>query len=569
MRDMPPAEGAPAGWRGTDPRQRRVLGSTLSANALVFFEQTAVILALPAIRRDFGARASDLHWVVTAYLLAMAVFMLVAGRFADHVGRRKTFLAGLVIFAAGSMLCAVAPGLSWLIAFRFLQGIGGAIVQPLALEVTTRAVRADQRGWAIGALATGGTSFLVFGPLIAGVLLTANWRWIFIVALPVVALSFMLGYHAIAPSRAETRRPISLQSIALLLIGLGALVFGLVSGEQLGIHAVVAILAGLCVLGLFVRSQLRAPDPLIELHLLRHPMLATCLAAIFAIQFAVLGVMFYLALYLQHRLGLTGVAAGAVIAVAGIGTPLLSMSAGRVADRRGPRWLVLPGLMLATVALLALGVLVPIGGALILLPGLTLFAVARPAVFTPAGIGPFLVFSGQQRAFASSLVTESRQLGAVMGVAFTTAVGIAVHGGSLTEHDPALGRGFRAAALVAAIVCALAAVVTWRWMPMQKQQAGSLGGQPPRRADRRRVVCHGSDGYLQLVTAQAPSYNLPSARSPCIPTRGLKTSCGARTSSGEFAATGQTGCALTRLCRCPDADRATSTPMASSSRRRA
>lgn len=473
---MPSGEGARIGWRGMDPRQRRVLGSTLSANALVFFEQTAVILALPAIRREFGASASGLQWVVTAYLLALAVFMLVAGRVADHVGRRRTFLAGLVIFAAGSMLCAVAPGLPWLIAFRFLQGIGGAIVQPLALEVTTRAVRADKRSWAIGALAAGGTSFLVFGPLIAGVLLAASWRWIFIAALPVVALSLMLGYHAIAPSRDETRRPISWQSIALLLIGLGACVFGLVSGEQLGIGTVIPILGGLCLLVIFVRRQLRMPDPLIDVGLLNHPMLATCLAAIFAIQFAVLGVMFYLALYVQHRLGLTGVAAGAVLAVAGIGTPSLSVPFGRVADRKGPRWLVLPGLVLAAVALVALGLLAPSGGTLILLPALIMFAVARPAVFTPAGIGPFLAVSGQQRAFVASLVTESRQLGAVLGVAFTTAVGIAVHGASLTEHDPALGRGFRAAALAAAIVCAIAAGVTWRWMPAQRHEAGAPGG---------------------------------------------------------------------------------------------
>jgi len=153
MPGMPPGEGAHTGWRGMDARQRRVLGSTLSANALVFFEQTAVILALPAIRREFGASAPELQWVVTAYLLALAVFMLVAGRVADHAGRRRTFLAGLVVFGVGSMLCAVAPGLPWLIAFRFVQGMGGAIVQPLALEVTTRSVREDQRGWAIGTLA--------------------------------------------------------------------------------------------------------------------------------------------------------------------------------------------------------------------------------------------------------------------------------------------------------------------------------------------------------------------------------------------------------------------------------
>lgn len=113
------------GWRGLDRRQRRVLACTLVANALVFFDQTAVIVALPAIGREFGARAADLQWTITAYLLALAVFMLVAGRVADHVGRRRTFLVGLVVFAAGSACCAAAPTLPLLIAARFLQGMGG------------------------------------------------------------------------------------------------------------------------------------------------------------------------------------------------------------------------------------------------------------------------------------------------------------------------------------------------------------------------------------------------------------------------------------------------------------
>jgi MFS family permease len=118
------------GWQELDGRQRRVLACTLSANALVFFDQTAVVVALPAIGREFRAHAAELQGPITAYLLALAVFMLVAGRVADHVGRRRTFLVGLLIFALGSALCAAAPSLPLLIATR-------RIVLPAPLEPAT------------------------------------------------------------------------------------------------------------------------------------------------------------------------------------------------------------------------------------------------------------------------------------------------------------------------------------------------------------------------------------------------------------------------------------------------
>lgn len=457
--------GSGGGWRGLDGRQRRVLGSTLTANALVFFDQTAVVVALPYIGREFGAGAADLQWVVTAYLLALAVFMLAGGRVADRIGLRRTFFAGLATFAVGSLLCAVAPSLPVLIAARFLQGIGGAIVQPLALAITTRAVSESQRGWAIGALATGGTSFLVFGPLIGGFLLIADWRWIFVVSLPVAATSVLLGRNAMRRAKEPEPRPVPWGSIPLLLAGLTLVVFGLVSGAELGAFSVVPAVAGLGVLALFVVHESRVQNPLIDVRLLSSPMLTTALIALFAIQFSVFGVTVYLALYLHHRLGLGGVAAGAVIAIAGLGTPLLSQPAGRLADRFGPRRLVLPALILAALGLVLLAVLAPLGGVLILLPGLVIFAASRPGVFTPAGTGPFLALSAEQRGFAASLATEARQLGAVFGVAVTTAIGIAVHGASLLDAGPALGDGLRVTTLVSAAVCALAAATVWRWMP--------------------------------------------------------------------------------------------------------
>jgi MFS family permease len=407
-----PVPAPPAGWRGLDRRQREVLVATIAANAVVFFDQTAVTVALPAIGRDLGGDAVVLPWVITSYLAALAIFMVVAGRIADRFGRRRTFLAGLALFAAGCMLCASAPSIELLVAARFVQGVGGAIVAPLALSNTTRAVGDAERGWAIGMFAAGGTTLLVFGPLLAGLLLeVASWRWVFLVTLPVLAAAWVLARRAITPSRGAADAP------------------GAARGA------------------------------------LRDPLLIASLAALFAIQFAVFAATIPLTLYLQHGLRQSAVVAGVLIALAGIGTPLLSVAAGRVADRRGPRTLVVGGLVLATAGLALVAALAPLGGVVVLVPGLVAFALARPAVFTPAGTGPFLALGDGQRAFAASLGTEARQCGAVLGAGVAGAVFAAVNGSALVDGDVTQVAGFAAATLVAAAVCATAAVLAWRWLP--------------------------------------------------------------------------------------------------------
>ncbi|MGD9530758.1 MAG: MFS transporter, partial [Pseudonocardia sp.] len=267
-------------------------------------------------------------------------------------------------------------------------------------------------GWAIGMFAAGGTALLVFGPLLAGLLLeVASWRWVFLVTLPVLLVAWIVGRRCITPSR-------------------GA-----------------------------------ADAPATSWGTMRDPLLLASLAALFAIEFAVFGATVPLTLYLQHGLEQSAVTAGVLIALAGIGTPLLSVTAGRVSDRRGPRTLVVGGLVLAAAGLALLALLAPIGGVAPLIPGLAAFALARPAVFTPAGTGPFLALGDAQRAFAASLGTEARQCGAVLGAAVAGAVFAEVNGVALVDGDVTQVAGFVASVVVAAVVCAAAAVVAWRWLP--------------------------------------------------------------------------------------------------------
>jgi DHA2 family methylenomycin A resistance protein-like MFS transporter len=457
--------GVDTGWRSLDRRRRGVLACTLSANALVFFDQTAVTVALPSIGRAFGTRADALQWTVTAYLLALAVVMLAAGRLADRVGPRRVFLGGLALFGVGSALCAVAPTFGVLLAARVVQGVGGAVVQPLALTLTTRAVGDARRAWAVGVLAAGGTSLLAMGPLLAGALVLAGWRWLFLVNLPVVAAALVLGARLLTPSPPTASRPIAWHGVGLLLVGLTALVVGFVGIVALGAGALALSAAGVLVLALFARHQRACRNPLVDVGLLRDRLVAGALAALFAIQFAVLGVTVSLTLYLQHGLRLDALQAGLVIAVAGLGTPLLSPLAGRLADRHGPRALVVPGLLLSTLSLLALALCAPLGGVAFLVPGLLGFTLARPMVFTPAGAAPLAALGAEHRGFAAALATEARQLGAVLGVALTTSALVTAHGPVLGEGDPGLSGGFAVAVLVTAAACGAATVLAWRLLP--------------------------------------------------------------------------------------------------------
>ncbi|HEX6760016.1 MAG TPA: MFS transporter [Propionibacteriaceae bacterium] len=139
--------------------------------------------------REFGSQAHELQWVITAYLLALAVFMPAAGPLADNVGRKRLMIIGMLMFGAASAACAIAPSLVLLIVCRFVQGLGAAVLQPLALASTTREMPDERRGWAIGVFSTGGTVFLIFGPLIgAGILALGDWRWLFVLNLPVSGL---------------------------------------------------------------------------------------------------------------------------------------------------------------------------------------------------------------------------------------------------------------------------------------------------------------------------------------------------------------------------------------------
>lgn len=293
--------------------QRGVLTAAGVANALIFLDQTAVVVALPSIQREFHSSAVELQWTIGAYPLALAAFVAFSGRLANLYGRRRLFVIGIAVFGVGSALCAAAPSDVVLIVAQVIQGIGAAIAQPLVIASATAVVSPKRRGWAIGVVASAGTSFLVIGPVLGGVLVDGlGWRSIFLLNLPLVVVAIGLALRFMPLTRATAAPPLDLAGLILLTIGLAAIVAGLLHMQAWPtvIDAGV-LLFGAIVLGAFVVVEQRSPHPLLPLALLREPHLAGSVAALISIQASVLGVTVYLLLFLENGLGLAATAPAA------------------------------------------------------------------------------------------------------------------------------------------------------------------------------------------------------------------------------------------------------------------
>ena len=451
-----------SGPGGLTPQQRGVLTAAGAANALIFLDQTSVTVALPAIQHEFDSSTAEVQWTIGAYLLSLASLMAGSGRLADLFGRRRLFLVGLILFGLSSVACAAAPSELALIVARLVQGAGAALTQPLALANATAIMPPERRGWAIGVLASAGTTCLMIGPLLGGLLVeTVGWRWVFVLNVPVVAVAAGLALRFMPETREPDAPALDVRGVLLLTAGLAGLVAGLLHMREwpAGVDAAVLALAVL-ILAAFVAVERRREHPLLPLRLLRSPEVAGSLVALLTIQGAVLGVTVYVALFLQNGLGLSAIEAGAVLLPAMIWTPLLSTRTGRMADRRGERLPVGIGLLVAAGGLAVIGVFARGEEALLLVPGLLVFGCSRPFVFTPASAGPIRAIPADERGLASSLVTESRQLGAVLGVAVLGAIAAAFESGEGTGGSAAgLETGMLAASGAALLAGTIALAV--------------------------------------------------------------------------------------------------------------
>ncbi|MFF4830331.1 MFS transporter [Streptomyces sp. NPDC001315] len=406
-------------------RRLLVLAICCMSLLIVSLDNTILNVALPAMQRDLHASTSGLQWTIDAYTLVLAALLMLAGSTADRIGRKKIFMAGLIAFSVGSLLCSLAPNLESLVAFRMVQAVGGSMLNPVAMSIITNTFTDPrERARAIGAWGAVVGISMAAGPLVGGLLVeSVGWRSIFWVNLPVGLAALVLTLRYVPESRApKARRPDPVGQL-LVIVLFGALTYAIIEAPNAGLASILP-LAALAVAALagLLWYEPRRTEPLIDLRFFRSaPFSGATVVAISA--FAALGGFLFLStLYLQNVRGLDALHAGLWMLPMAVPTFLCAPLSGRLVGSRGPR---LP-LLVAGLAMTASGVLFAAFEAetsnVTLFVGYVLFGIGFGFVNAPITNTAVSGMPRSQAGVAAAVASTSRQLGQTLGVAVVGAV---------------------------------------------------------------------------------------------------------------------------------------------------
>src|SRR3954454_5367017 len=407
---------------------------------MVVLDIAVVNVALPSIQTDLGFSQENLQWVISAYALLFGGFLLLGGRAADLLGRRRVFLVGLVVFTAASLLSGLAWSEGALIASRGLQGFGAAIVSPAALSIlTTTFAEGSERNTALGAWGGVGAFGAVAGVLLGGVLTDLlSWQWIFFVNAPVGVGAFLLAPVLLDESRAANARSFDLPGAALVTSGLVVLVYaitqankyGWASAEMIGLlAAALALLVG------FVAWEARSTDPLMPLSIFRLRTLVGANIAGLILGTVLFAMFLMLTLYMQQVLGYSPLRTGvAYLAVAGTAI-LWSAVAAQLVTRVGVKPVLVAGMTFLTAGVAYFTQVSPDGSYVgDLLPGFLLTGVGIGFAFVPTSIAALAGVEAAEAGLASGLINTSQQIGGALGIAALSTIAT-----SRTEDNVASG----------------------------------------------------------------------------------------------------------------------------------
>jgi len=347
------------GLRLHSAKGRIALVATVGGSAMAALDATVVNVALPRIGEDFGVGVSDLQWVLTSYLLALASLILLGGALGDHFGRRRVFVIGTVWFAAASVLCGAAPNVEVLVAARVLQGVGAALLTPGSLAILQVSFRKQDRAAAVGAWSGLGGVAGAIGPFLGGWLVDGpGWRWAFLINVPIAAIVVVCSRVAVPESRdVHAMRGLDVQGAALAVVALGAGTWALTEAGPRGWTDNGVLVAGLIsVVGIaaFVWRMLHTSDPLVPPSLFRSREF-TVMNLATVLLYGAIGVSFFLVAYeLQVAAGWSALRAGIALLPATFLMLIFSSASGSLAQRIGPRLQLTVGPLIAAAGLLLL-----------------------------------------------------------------------------------------------------------------------------------------------------------------------------------------------------------------------
>ncbi|MFI8346350.1 MFS transporter [Streptomyces sp. NPDC085596] len=409
----------------THRRRMLVLSICCMSLLIVSLDNTALNVALPSMQRELHATTSGLQWAIDAYTLVLASLLMLAGSTADRIGRKRVFMAGLVIFTAGSLLCSLAPNLELLVVFRMVQAVGGSMLNPVAMSIITNTFTDPrERARAIGAWGAVVGISMAAGPLAGGLLVeSVGWRSIFWVNLPVGLAALLLTLRFVPESRAPRPRRADPVGQVLVIALFGSLTYAIIEAPNAGAATVLpfAVVAVAALLALLIYEPRRA-EPLIDLRFF-HSAPFSGATGIAVSAFAALGGFLFLStLYLQNVRGLDALHAGLWMLPMAVPTLLCAPLSGRLVGSRGPR---LP-LLIAGAAMTASGLLFALFEAetsdVTLFLGYVLFGVGFGFVNAPITNTAVSGMPRAQAGVAAAVASTSRQLGQTLGVAVIGAV---------------------------------------------------------------------------------------------------------------------------------------------------
>ncbi|MFI5005646.1 MAG: DHA2 family efflux MFS transporter permease subunit [Solirubrobacterales bacterium] len=455
--------------------KRLTLAACIIGSGIALLDGTVVNVALPTIQRGLGGGLAGQQWVSNAYLLTLSSLILVGGSLGDLFGERRVFALGVGGFGAASLLCALAPTIGFLIAFRALQGVAGALLIPSSLAVIVGTFPEDERGAAIGTWTAFGAIAAALGPLGGGVLLgIASWRWIFLINIPFVVACVAL-ILAMIPRAApiEGHRAVDFTGALLCALGLGGPVFALIEQPRLGWSSPAVLgplIAGVLLFAVFLVYESRARNPMLPLSLFAQRNFAVGNIETFAMYAGLAVLFFFLVLFLQQVAGYSPLKSGLAMLPTTIVMLVLSRRFGALADRFGPRLFMGLGPMIAGVGLLALLRLgVHVDYVSEVLPALLTFSVGLSMTVAPLTAAVLACVEERQAGIASGVNNAVARVAGLLGIAALGAVVAVQFGATLDRHL----EGVRLSA------SAQAAVAQAKRLTLGRP---SVAGLPPRQA---------------------------------------------------------------------------------------
>ena len=388
---------------------------------MLLLDVTIVNVALPDIQQALNSSFSDLQWIVDAYALTLAAFLLTAGSLADMYGRRLMYLIGLVVFTCASALCGFAASTLMLQLSRALQGAGGAIMFAVALALLADAFRGKDRGVAFGVWGAVTGLAVAIGPLLGGLLTDGlSWRWIFFVNAPIGVGAVIISVYKVAESRAPHASRPDWAGFSLFTVALSSLVYGLIESNQRSFTdglVLGCLAAAAALLIAFVLVERRSAAPMFDLNLFRLPTFTGGSVAAFGLSASIFSMLLYLVLYIQDILGYSPLATGVRLMVISGGILVTSTAAGRLTSRVPIRLLIGPGLLIVGAGLLLMRGLNAGSAWTHLIPGMIAGGVGTGLVNPPLASTAVGVVAPQRAGMASGINSTFRQVGIATGIA--------------------------------------------------------------------------------------------------------------------------------------------------------